>query len=93
MPRLTIIERIRVIKLFNELPYGFRNKYIGTSQNAANKYGIFISHRGVRDLITKWVQTISIADLPRKNKPKCLISSLGILAINKTLLEKPILNV
>ena len=53
MPRLAIIERIRVIKLFNELPYGFRNKYIVTSQNAANKYGIFISHRGVRDLITK----------------------------------------
>ena len=48
MPRLTIIERIRVVKLFNYLPYGTKSKIAVTSLNAKNNYGIFISERGVR---------------------------------------------
>ena len=83
MPRLTIIERIRVVKLFNDLPYGSKSKFVRTSLNAKNNYGIFISERGVRQIINKWDRTKSVADLPRNNKFKCLISGAGILAINK----------
>ena len=91
MPRLTIIERIRVVKLFNDLPYGSKSKFARTSLNAKNNYGIFISERGVRQIINKWDQTKSVADLPRNNKFKCLISVAGILAINKALLKNPFL--
>ena len=53
MPRLTIFERIRIVNLFNELPHSTKKKYIITSQNAVNKYGIFISDDGIRDLMEK----------------------------------------
>ena len=67
MPRLTIFERIRIVNRFNELPYNTKNKYAIISQNAANKYGIFISARGIIYLIKKWVQTKSVADITRNN--------------------------
>ena len=51
MPRLTIFERIRIVNRFNELPYNTKNKYAIISQNAENKYGIFISARAISDLI------------------------------------------
>ena len=63
---ICIIERIRVVKLFNDLPYGSKSKFARTSLNAKNNYGIFISERGVRQKINKWDQTKSVADLPRK---------------------------
>ena len=42
MPHLTTFERIRIVNLYNELPYNTKNKYAITSQYAANKYVIFI---------------------------------------------------
>ena len=78
MPRLTIIERIRVVKLFNDLPYGSKSKFARTSLNAKNNYVIFISESRVRQIINKWDQTKSVPDLPRNNKFKCLISGAGI---------------
>ena len=89
MPRLTIFERIRIVNLCNELPYNTKNKYDIISQNAANKYGIFISARAISELIKKWVQTKSVADILRNNKLKSLITAAGILAINKVLLNNP----
>ena len=39
----------------------------------------------------KWRQTKFVADIPRNNKCKSLITGDGILAINKALLKSPIL--
>ena len=61
------------------------------SQQAKYSYGIQISESGIRRLVEKWHNTKTIADLPRNNRHKCLISNSGILAINKALLENPFL--
>ena len=55
---------------------------------SVNKYGIFISDDEIRDLIDKWRQTKSVADIPRNNNCKSLINGAGILAINRALLAR-----
>ena len=82
MPHLTLFERIKIVKLFNDLPYGIRAKYERISKQAKDRYSIQISESGVRRLINKWHNTETLADRPRENKSKCLISKGGILAIN-----------
>ena len=82
MPHLTLFERIRIVKLFNDLPYGIRAKYDRISKQDKDRYRIQISESGVRRLINKWHNTETLADRPRENKSKCLISKGGILAIN-----------
>ena len=86
-----MFERIRIVNIFNELLHKTKKKYIITSQNAVNKYGIFISDDGIRDLMDKWRQTKYVADIPRNNKCKSLIIDAGILAITKALLKNPFL--
>ena len=85
MLKLTTFERIRIVNLFNKLPCNTKNKYSITTQNAANKYGIYIPARGISKLIEKWMQTKSEADIPRNNKCKSLITGAGILSGRKTL--------
>ena len=77
MPHLTLFERIRIVKLFNDLPYGFRAKYDRISKQAKDRYCIQISESGVRRLINKWHNTETLAERPRENKSKCLISKAG----------------
>ena len=77
MPHLTLFERIRIVKLFNDLPYGIRAKYDRISKQAKDRYSIQISESGVRRLINKWHNTETLAERPRENKSKCLISKAG----------------
>ena len=51
------------------------------------------SKSGVRRQINKWKKIESLADRPRENKSKCLISNAGFLAINNALLKNSLLNV
>ena len=71
MPRLTTFERIRVIKLFNDLPYKCYKNIIEFLSKLNKQYSIDISESGVRRLVDKWCNTKS--DLRKKNKHKCLI--------------------
>ena len=91
MPKLATIERIRIIKLFNDLPYRCNRKYHQVSKKAKYSYGIQISESGIPRLVKKWHRTKTIEDFPRNNRSKCLISNSGILAINKALLENQFL--
>lgn len=89
MGRLTIFERGRVIKLFNDLEVGCKYKFKVIAFLAKNKYGIDISDRRVRDIVDKWTRTKRLADVIRTNKSKLLISNAGMLAINSALLKNP----
>ena len=53
MPHLTLFERIRIVKLFNDLPYGNRKKYEHISKQAKDRFSISISESGIRRLINK----------------------------------------
>ena len=75
------------------MPYGIRAKYDRISKQAKDRYSIQISESGVRRLINKWHNTETLADRPRENKSKCLISKAGILAINNALLNNSFLTV
>ena len=93
MPHLTLFERIRIVKLFNDLLYGIREKYERISKQAKDRYSIQISESGIRRLINKQHNTETLADRPGENKSKCLISKAGILAINNALLKNSFLTV
>jgi hypothetical protein len=51
MGRLALIERIRVIKIYNRLEVGCKYKYQVISRIAKSNFGIEISARGVRSLV------------------------------------------
>ena len=89
MGHLTLFERIRVIHLFNQLEIGCKNKYKHVSNLAKSKYGIEISGMGVRSLVGKWLNNKKLANKPRSNKDKFLISNGGMLALNQALLDNP----
>ena len=55
-------------------------------------YNIKISDVAVKYVILKWLNNKSLADRPRNNKSKCLISRDGVSAINKALLNNPFLD-
>jgi hypothetical protein len=91
MGRLALIERIRVIKIYNRLQVVCNYKYQVISRIAKNNYGIEISARGVRSLLDNWLKTKRLADHLLDDRAKILISNAGILAINNVLLKKPCL--
>jgi hypothetical protein len=91
MGHLALIERLRVIKIYNMLEVGCKYKYQVISRIAKSNYGIDISARGVRSLVDKWLKSKRLADQSRDNRDKILISNAGMLAINKALLKKPCL--
>ena len=92
MGRLTLFERIRVVKLFNELEMGCKNKFRLISFLAQSKYGIEISEKGAREIIKTWHQNQRFADKVRTNQSQLLNSNAGMLAINDALLKNPSLN-
>jgi hypothetical protein len=91
MGRLSLFERIRIIKLYNDLEIGCKNKFKLISFLAHNKYGIEISDRGVINIVNKWKRSKKLADQIRHNRSKLMISNAGMLAINKALLTNPCL--
>jgi hypothetical protein len=48
MGRLTLFERIRIVKLYNDLEVGHKNKYTVISNLALSNYGIELSAKRVR---------------------------------------------
>ncbi len=62
MGRLSLFERIRIIKLYNDLEIGCKNKFKLISFLAHNKYGIEISNRGVINIVNKWKRSKKLAD-------------------------------
>jgi len=91
MGRLALIERMRVINIFNRLEIGCKNKYSVISRIANSNYGIEISERGLRRLVDKWQKTRKLSEKLKTNQSKILISNAGMLAINNALLNKPCL--
>jgi len=88
MGRLTLFERIRIIKLYNDLEVGCKYKFKLLSHLASSKYGIEISDRGIINIVNKWKRSQKLADQIRHNRAKLLISNAGMLAINRSILEK-----
>ncbi len=91
MGRLSLFERIRIIKLYNDLELGCKYKFKLLSFLAQSKYAIEISDRGVRNIVNKWRRSETLADQIRHNRSKLMISDAGLLALNKALLENPCL--
>ena len=91
MPHLSLIERIRIIKIFNEYDSRTKPSYMNISRKTKEIYNIKISDEAVKYIILKWLSNKSLADRPRNNKSKCLISRDGVLANNKALLNNPFL--
>ena len=58
MGRFVLIERIRVIKIFNRLEVDCKYKYQVISRIAKSNYGVEISAGGVRRLVDKWSSVI-----------------------------------
>ena len=90
MPHLSVIERLRIIKIFQMLKtsrHGNKAKRVQTI--ARDIYCIEISLVGVYNIINKWLNSGVIRDFERDNSKKRLISDLGVLAINKQLLKNP----
>ena len=57
MGHLTLFERIRVIKLYNNLEVGCKYKYKVISALAKSNYGIEISDKGAYGIVKKWQST------------------------------------
>ena len=89
MGHISLFERMRIISLFNQLEIGCRNKYKVVSDLANNNFGIIISAKTVKRWIDRWTKTNKLADRPRDNRAKLLISNKGMLALNKALLSNP----
>ena len=62
MGHLTLFERIRVIKLYNNLEVGCKYKYKVISALAKSNYGIEISDKGAYGIVKKWQSTQRLAD-------------------------------
>ena len=56
---------------------------------AKHNYGVFISAKSVKRWVDRWIKTNKLADRPRTNKAKLIISKAGMLALNKALLKNP----
>ena len=67
MGHLALIERVRVIKIYNMLEVGCKYKYQVISRIAKSNYGIDISARGVRSLVDKWLKYINKKKINRLN--------------------------
>ena len=91
MPHLSVVERMRVVDLFNKLPNTTKKKFEVVAGLALKTYHIKICGKRVQNIVAKWVKSCSVADKPRPNKEKLLISNMGILNINKALLNDPCL--
>jgi hypothetical protein len=94
---LSPYERLKLVHLFfkfgrnssRDLAIYQGTTYKRVSCAARDKYGIEISERSVRTIMHRWFKFRSVADLPRANQIKLLISFEGFLAINRELLENP----
>ena len=87
---LSPIQRLTILKLYNELESDKRiNKAKIVSIKAWNEYHIEISQRGVRKIVRKFAITQKCGDLFRSKKHSRVISNVGLLAINKFLLQNP----
>ena len=86
MPHLSLFDRIKVINLFTKLKNGVKDKYFVVSREAFNTYSIKISESGVRRLVNKLPDN-KLADRPKTNSSKCVISKKGLLALIKALLK------
>ena len=82
-----MFDRIKVINLFTKLKNGVKDKYFVVSREAFNTYSIKISESGVRRLVKKWQTTNKLADRPKTNSSKCVISKKGLFALIKALLK------
>ena len=82
---------MRFVDLFNKLPNTTKKKFEVVAGLALKTYHIKICGKSVQNIIAKWVKSCSVADKPRPNKEKLLISNMGILNINKALLNDPCL--
>ena len=91
MPHLSILERMRVVDLFNKLPNATKKKFEVVAGLALKQYHIKICGKSVQNIVAKWAKSCSVADKPRPNKEELLISNIGILNINKALLNDPCL--
>jgi hypothetical protein len=76
MGHLTLFERIRVIKLYNNLKVGCKYKYKVISSLAKSNYGIEISDKGAYGIGKKWQSTQRLADRLRANKANRLIPNI-----------------
>ena len=70
MGRLTLFERIRIVKLYNDLEVGHKNKYTVISNLALSNYGIELSAKRVIIFIEKRVKSRRLGDQLRYNKSK-----------------------
>lgn len=85
MPRLTLDMRTRIIRLYYVFQKA-RNKYV-LIQRRAKEEQIVVSTRQVQRLVKRWKLERSIADKPRPNSQKKLISDEGLIEINRLLLS------
>ena len=83
MGHTSLFKRIRIISLYNQLEFGCKNKYIVVSDLAKQNFGIFISAKSVKRWVDRWIKTNKLADRPRTNKAKLVISKAGMLALHK----------
>ena len=91
MPYLSVLERMRVVNFFNKYPNTTKKKFEVVAGLALKQYHIKICGKNVQNIVAKWVKSCSVTDKPRPNKEKLLISNIGILNINKALLNDPCL--
>jgi hypothetical protein len=56
---------------------------------AKNNFGIIISAQTVKRCVDKWNKAKKLADRPRANKYRLMISNAGMLALNKECLTNP----
>ena len=88
MPHLSSTERNRVVNFYLRLNNRRYGKKAHVVQEIAREiYSISISIPGIRNLINKWLHTVTVQDKPKPNKHKCLITDEGMLAINSLLFK------
>ena len=67
MPHLWVLERMRVVDLFNKLPNTTKKKFEVVAGLALKTYHIKICDKRVQNIVAKWVKSCSVADKPRRN--------------------------
>ena len=80
---------MKIINFFNQLELGCKNKYKVVSELTKNKFGTIISAQTVKRCVHRWNKAKKLADRPRANKHRLMISNAGMLALNKECLTNP----
>ena len=90
MRHLSVVERLRIIKIFKMLKHSrHSNKAKRVQTIAFEVYSIKVTLKSVYNIINKWVNLGILRDLERNNVQKKLISDIGMLKINQELLKNP----